>query len=107
MSELAEFMVHAVTVSTKTGSGSLGDRFADPVTVQVFADEERQLVRGADAREVVSSATVYDVDLSHSGLYALGSRVVLPSGRTATVLAVAVRTGGTLGLPDHVEAALT
>lgn len=113
MSELADFMVHSVTVRTLLGAGGMGATWASPVTLApatgdgVFVDDKRRLVRAADAAQVVSESTVYDVDVEHGPLYAPGSEVTLPSGRVATVIAVAVRTSGPLALPDHVEAALT
>lgn len=107
MSELSDLMVHEVSVRTLTGVGGMGHVFAAPVTLLAYVDDSRRLVRNADAREVVSGSTLYDVDVTRSGVYAPGSRVQLPSGREATVLMVAVRTAGALGLPEHIEAALT
>jgi hypothetical protein len=104
--ELDDFLVHTVTVRTLTGEGGMGQTFAAPVEVSCFADDATRLVRGPDAAQVVSGATVYArSDQAHR--FAPGSEVDLPSGRTATVITVAHRTGGALDLPDHVEAALT
>lgn len=107
MSELADFMVHTVTVRTLLGSGGMGDVYAEPIVLSVFADDKRRLVRAPDATQVISETTVYDVDTAHGPLFAPGSEVDLPSGRTATVITVAVRTSGPLDLPDHVEVSLT
>lgn len=107
MSELAEFMVHTVTVQPRLGGGGMGDVHGDPVDVDVFVDDRRRLVRAADGTEVVSESTVHDVDLTHADLFTPGSLVTLPSGRVATVIVLAVHDSGPLGLPDHLEVALT
>ena len=95
---------HAVPVEAFTGQGPFGPAYADPVTVRCFVDEKTRLIRSATGDQVVSGATVY----AEPGLTApVGSRVTLPSGRVATVLAVSARDGGGLATPDHVELALT
>lgn len=107
MSDLADFMVHPVEVRTRTGTGSLGDTYADGVDVTVWVDEKRRLVRAADASEVISEATLHDADVTHAGLYADGSLITLPSGRVATTITTRVLTSGALQLPDHIEVAVT
>lgn len=107
MSELADFMVHTVTVATLTGSGGMGQTFADPVDVVCFVDDQRRLVRDTHGAEIVSESTVLDVDLAHAPTWVPGSLVTLPSGRQATVITAAVRTSGDLDLPDHIEVSLT
>lgn len=107
MSELADFMVHDVTVKTKLGSGSTGTRWAAPVGFTVFQDHARTLVRDVDAREVVSSTTLYDIDVSHAAAYRPGSEVTLVDGSTATVITCRPLTSGPLDLPDHLEVRLT
>jgi len=106
-SDLDDFMVHAVTVRTLVATTGLGQTWGTPVDVTCWVDDKRRLVRGADASQVVSEATLYDVDQAHAALYTTGSEVTLPSGRVATVITVAARTSGGLDLPDHVEVALT
>jgi hypothetical protein len=110
-SELDEFMVHAVTVRTRLGAGGMGTSWAAPATFTpptgVFVDDKRRLVRGADAAQVVSEATLFDVDVDRASAYTPGTEVTLPSGRVATVITVAARTSGPLELPDHVEVTLT
>jgi hypothetical protein len=105
VSDLDDFYMHTVTVRTLTGSGAMGDIFADPADLACFVDDKTRLVRAADASQIVSSSTLY----APAGTTTLtpGSEVDLPSGRTATVITAAVRTSGPLDLPDHVEAALT
>lgn len=107
MSELADFMVHTATVRTLLGAGGMGSTWAAPVNVPCFVDDKRRLVRAADASEVVSETTIFDVDVEHATVWAPGSEVTLPSGRVATVIIAAARTSGSLGLPDHLEVALT
>lgn len=114
-SDLDVFMVHTVTVRTLLGTAGMGTQWATPVTLSpadgggggVFVDDKRRLVRGTDASQVVSESTVYDVDLTHADLWAPGSEVDLPSGRTATVITTATLTSGPLNLPDHLAVALT
>jgi hypothetical protein len=103
--DLDPFWVHTVTVTTLTGTGGMGDVYAAPAVLVCFVDDKVRLVRGPDAREVVSSSTVY----APAGTTSLtpGSLVDLPSGRRATIITTAVRDSGGLDLPDHVEAALT
>lgn len=107
MSELDDFMVHTVIVRTLTGSGGMGQTFADPVDVVCFVDDQRRLVRDTHGAEIVSESTVLDVDTAHAATWAPGSLVTLPSGREATVITCAVRTSGDLDLPDHLEVSLT
>lgn len=113
MNELDEFMVHTITVRTLTGAGGMGTVYADPVVLSpttengVLIDDQRRLVRGQDAAEVISETTIYDIDMTHAALFTAGSLVTLPSLREATVLTVAVRDSGDLDLPDHIEIALT
>lgn len=106
--DLDGFAEHAVTVRTATGTGGMGSTWADPAPVSpVLVDEKRRLVRGPDAAQVVSDATLYDEHLDRASLYTPGSLVTLPSGRDAAVIAVAVHTSGGLDLGDHVEVSLT
>lgn len=107
MSELAEFMTQPVTVRTLTGAGGLGDTFAAPVVFTVFCDETRSMVRGRDDTQVLSSCTIFDDNLAHAGAWLPGSDVLLPSGRTAKVIAVARRELDALELPEHLEVKLT
>lgn len=107
MSELAEFMVHPVSVRTRTGAGGMGVSYATPVQLTVFVDEKRRLVRSTDGAQVVSEATIYDDDLTHESAFALGSEVTLPSGRKATVLTCKRAELDELELPSHLEVTLT
>jgi len=106
MSDFNDFFVHTVTVRTLTGAGGMGQTFAAAVTKTVFADDKRRLVRGPNAEQVISESSVYG-DVADAGAFTPGSEVDLPSGRTAVVIVCAVKTSGTLGLPDHFEAACT
>ena len=95
---------HAVTVEAFTGRGPFGPAYATPVTVRCMVDEQTRQIRSATGDQVVSGATVYALP---DVVAPVGSRVTLPSGRVATVLAVFTRDGGGLPTPDHVELALT
>jgi hypothetical protein len=106
MSELDDFFVHEVTLAPLVGSGGYGDvhgPLTDPIPCLV--DDRSQLVRDRTGAEVVSSTTVFAGPDAPDG--PPGSLLTLPSGRVATVITQARRTSGPLGLPDHVEWALT
>jgi len=103
--DLADFWVHTVTVQTLTGSGGMGDTYAEPVDLLCFVDDKRKLVRSSSGEQVISETTIY----APAGTLSLTeeSLVTLPSGRVATVITTAARDSGGLDLPDHVEAACT
>lgn len=105
MSELDDFFVHEVTLAPLVGSGGYGDVHGPPVPVRCLVEDRTQLVRDRTGAEVVSSATVLAGPDAPDG--PPGSLVTVPSGRVATVITQARRTSGPLGLPDHVEWALT
>lgn len=113
MSDFDEFRIHAIAVETMTGEGGAGPIYApaaafSPITgTGVLVDDKRRLVRATDGAQVISESTVFDPDVTHASSYVPGSRVVLPSGRTATVITVAVRQDPTGMLPEHVEVACT
>lgn len=97
-----------VTVEAYQGSGAYGDVYATPVDVTpCVVEDTRRLVRvqtqDAVGAEAVSSTTVYAPPDTPAPP---GSRVILPSGRVARVLAVARLDDHGLGLPAHVEIAL-
>jgi len=116
--ELADFYVHQISVQTLTGTGGMGDVFADPVQMQCLVEEK--LVRSPLGNEVFSETkiyaapmlSVYPSSITYPGgvlypslnLLTEGSQVTLPSGDVATVTTAAVHNSGSLGLPDHVEA---
>lgn len=99
MSDVDDFYVHTVTLTPVLGEGAYGPTYGEATQVQCFVDEQTRLVRDQDGAEVVSSATIY----AHPGtVVAPGSTVLLPSGRTATVLTTAARVVGDPDV-DHVE----
>lgn len=55
----AEWQTDGVTLRAYRGSGPLGDTYADPAPYPCLVDRSTRLVRDAQAREVVSSATLY------------------------------------------------
>lgn len=107
MGELADFMVHEITVRTLTGSGGMGKTYAAPYTFNAWVVEKRQLVTGPGAEQIISDATIGDDEVGRANVYAPGSLVVLPSGRQAEVISCTKATSGGLGLPDHLEVFLT
>lgn len=97
-----------VSVEAYQGASGYGPVYAAPVDVTpCWVDDTRRLVRvqtqDAAGAEQVSSTTVYGpLDATCPP----GSRVTLPSGRTARVLAVSRLEGHGLLVPEHQEIAL-
>lgn len=91
---------HSVTVSPYIGDSAYEPQYGPPVVVRCFVDEQTRTVRRPDGQEVTSSSTLY-ADLET--VCPAESRVVLPSGRETTVIAVLRRDGGGLATPDHLE----
>lgn len=107
MSDLDDFMVHAVVLRPFSGMGSHGAVLAAARTRRCFVDGKRRLVRDRDGAQVISETTLYDTDLGAEALYKPRGQVTLPSGQVATVIACHRRDGGALDLPDHLEVNLT
>lgn len=75
----ADWEDQTVTIRPLTGSGGMGPVYGPAIEVEALVDESTRLVRGPDATEVVSSATVY----APSGTIApAGSLVQLPTETT-------------------------
>ena len=101
-----EFMVHEVTVETKTGEdpwGNVNTVLSDPIPG--FLDDTRALVRNAGGDQVVSESTFY-TGTEHAATFAPESLVHLPD-RVATVIRCKTADSGPLDLPDHVAVVLT
>jgi len=101
-----EFMVHQVTVETKTGEDSWGNVntvTSDPIPG--FLDDSRALVRSASGDQVVSESTFY-TGKEHAALFAPESLVNLPD-RASTVIRCKTADSGPLDLPDHIAVTLT
>lgn len=104
---LAQFWVHDVVVERAKASGSRVTTHDDPVTERGFVNDGTKLVRGADGKEIVSSAQV--AFPSSVARIPVDSKVTLPAGfggRTSRVVVSAVGDGGGLPTPDHHEIAL-
>ncbi|GII84597.1 hypothetical protein Ssi03_25870 [Sphaerisporangium siamense] len=98
----ALLLAHEASIEPYHGDSATGPTYGAAFTAACFADDQRKMVRGPDAREVTSQTTLYlplDTDCP------VGSRVTV-NGRTSTVLAVARRDGGRLPTPDHLEVSL-
>ena len=93
-----------VQVEPYLGAGGAGPRYGPAVTVEAFVDETRRKVRNALGEEVLSEATVF-ARLATTAPEK--SRITLPSGRVAYVIASKRRDGGGLPTPDHLEVFLT
>lgn len=99
----SRLLVHTVTVEAYEGDSAYGPRYADPVSVRCFVEEQTRTVRAPTGQEVVSSSTLYArLDTTCPA----ESRVTLPSGRQTTVIAAHRRDGGGLPVPDHLEVQL-
>lgn len=99
--------VHSVTVDTYLGTKNGVPSWNTDAAVPCWVEETTELIRDASGNEVVSSAKVFAA-LADSAKFVDGSKVTLPSGRVARVLALSVFDSGSLNLGlDHVEAHLT
>jgi hypothetical protein len=100
----ADFTPVTVTLAAYTGFGSKGPTFANPVTVAMFADDSRRLVRNATGEEVISETTLYG-DPATADQFLVESKVTL-NGRIAKVLKTK---RNVIGDPDvdHAEIVLT
>lgn len=105
MADLPDYLQpHTVQVETLQGATSTGTVYDPAVKVACFADTTIRLVKDADGRQVVSSATLYTSDVR--GLFTAGSRVTLPDGSTVQVLTAARHDDGGLGAWQHTEVML-
>lgn len=95
---------HTVLVRPHEGEGAYGDVLGDERMLQwVRVEESVRLVRDKTGAEVVSSARVF-IRPEHAPI-PVDSEVTLPSGRKATVIAVAHH--HTQPAPEHYELSLT
>jgi len=97
-----------ITVEAYEGPGAYGPVYAAPAQVSpCVVEDTRRLVRvqtqDAAGHEAVSSTTVYAPPETTAPP---GSRVTLPSGRTAKVLAASHLDAHGHPLPEHLELAL-
>ncbi|MFI7547207.1 hypothetical protein [Actinoplanes sp. NPDC049599] len=97
-----------IVVEAYQGAGGYGDLFAAAVQVSqcVVEDTNRKVtVQTGDAEgdERLSSTTVY---APPTAVVPAGSRVTLPTGRTALVLAVSYLDAHGQPLPEHWELSL-
>lgn len=91
---------HSVTIEAHLGEGPDGPRYAVPVTVPCFLEEQTRAVRASDGTQTTSSSTAYaSLDTVAPAL----SRVTLPDGRATTVIAALRRDGGAFPVPSHLE----
>ncbi|WP_329423990.1 hypothetical protein [Streptomyces sp. NBC_01268] len=104
LTPIPAFMLgHTVTVEPYLGRTSVGPRYGPAATVKCFVDEQTRVVRDQTGQEVTSTSTFY----ARPGLVCPAeSRVTLPDGRVARVIARLDRSGGGMPTPDHVEVQL-
>lgn len=83
-----EWTTHGVIVEPRKGTNAQGDVFLEPIPLpDTMVEEKRSMVIASDGTEKVSHAVIY-VDPSDLPHFPDKSRVTLPSGRVAYVLAV-------------------
>ncbi|MFD7508123.1 hypothetical protein ACFV5N_02065 [Streptomyces sp. NPDC059853] len=96
----AALLRHTVTVEPYIGDSAYGPRYGPPATVRALVYARPRIVRAADGRQLVASASV----IAEPGLDCPpGSRITLPSGRTASALTVADHTAPGLPVPSCTE----
>lgn len=107
MSELDEFMVHTVTVDTKSGEDAWGNTTEETsAPIPCLIEDTVGVTRTATGDTITSATTLWITDMSKRDLFAPESIVHLP-GRDATVLNITTADSGPLGLPDHLKVMLT
>ncbi|MER5482918.1 hypothetical protein ABT024_06840 [Streptomyces sp. NPDC002812] len=105
MSVIPGFLLrHEVAIEAYLGDNAYAPLYAAPVIARAFVDEKTQTVRNAKGEEVTVSTTVWLLPTQDCPPE---SRVTTPSGRVASVITSALRTGGGLPTPDHREVTLT
>lgn len=95
---------HQIVVEPYLGDGAYGPQHGIPVHVRCFLDQQTRMVRSATGTEVTSTGTAY---CPLATVAPPDSRVTLPDGRQATVIAALRRDGGGLATPNHLEVQLT
>lgn len=103
--DLPDFLlVHQVVIEAYAGTTGNGvKQYAPPATVDCFVAAKRRLVRDPRGNQVVSETTVV---ARLDTIAPPESKVILPDGRTTTVITQSRADGGGLPTPDHVELAL-
>ncbi|MEU8950899.1 hypothetical protein [Streptomyces sp. NPDC048489] len=96
----AGMLRHTVTIEPYQGSGAYGPVFGDPATAACLVAETVKQIRDATGTVTVSTAQIY----AGPGLDCpVGSRVVLPDGRTTRALTVSAHTAPGLPVPQSTE----
>lgn len=84
MAGITKLFTQTASVRTYTGQNADGPLYADAVSVKVFVNDSRQLVRDATGTEIVSETTLYghlvDIDTF------LPQSLVTVNGREAEVV---------------------
>lgn len=91
---------HRIAIEPYLGDGGTGPLYGPPVSARCFLDAKVRMVRSMAGREVTSTSTAY---CPLATVCPAESRVTLPDGRTALVIAALRRDGGGLPTPDHLE----
>lgn len=102
---LARFFTTPVVVEPYLSTDGRGrDLFGPPVTVTVYAEDKRQLVRASDGEQVQSATALYG-PVDAAACFTPNARVTLPSGTTARVITTNANAIGSAA--DHVAVTLT
>lgn len=105
MSAIAALWVHNASVETFLGAGSTGDTYAPAAPIRGFLDDGVVRVQTPSGEELVQKS-IWFGPLADAPIFVPESKVTV-NGRESQVSAVRLRSGGPLGLPDHVEVDLT
>lgn len=94
---------HRVTVEPFLGNSATGPRYGTATEVRCWLEQKTRAVISPSGEEVTSSSTFYALP---DTVCPAKSRVTLPSGRKATVIAAVPQDAGGLPAPNHLEVQL-
>lgn len=97
---LGRLLRHTVTIEAYEGDGAYGPRYATAVTTRANVQAQRRQVLDDRGAQVIANTTLY---MRASETCPARSRVTLPGGTIAHVIASAPRSSGGLSSLDHLE----
>jgi hypothetical protein len=104
--ELADFYVHTAASEAYLGTNGDGaDLYAAAVDVDGWWEGVTKLILNSDGEQVLALG-VFRTNPANASSFPLLARVTV-AGTTGRVERVSTFTSGALGLPDHIEIALT
>lgn len=106
MDELAEFYIHTASTEAYLGTNNDGvDLYATAASVPGWWEGVTRLILNSDGEQVLALG-VFRTSPANAASFPLLARVTV-AGTTGRVERVSTFTSGALGLPDHIEIALT